>query len=71
MHEVWYWLIKQLQQDTVWSLKRHGHHKQVYIKSYCIVEEMVEEKEVDFVVKAANVAGKITVACHRFEVHDH
>jgi hypothetical protein len=32
---------------------------------------MVEEKEVDFVVKAANVAGKITVACHRFEVHDH
>jgi hypothetical protein len=71
MHGVWYWLIKQPQQETVWSLKRHAYDKEVYIKSYCIVEEMVEEQEVDFVVKAANVAGKITVADHRFEVQDH
>jgi len=32
---------------------------------------MAEEEEVDFMVKAENEAGKITVASHSFEVHDH
>ena len=70
MHEVWCWFIKQPQQDTVWSLRRHAHDKEVNIKSYYTIEEMAEEQEVDFVVKAENEAGRITVASHRFEVHD-
>ncbi len=71
MHEAECWFIAQPQNDTLWYLRRHNHSAVFNINSHYIVEELPDEQQVEFIVRAENAAGDVTTAKHVFEVHDH
>lgn len=70
MHDAEWFLILNPQNDTLWNQRIHSHDTEIIFNTYYVLGTLLDQQNVDFIVKAENAFGKKTTEVHSFIVQN-
>ena len=65
-----WFLILNPQNDTLWTQKKHSHATEIIFNTYYVLGTLLDQQNVEFIVKAENAFGKKTTEEHSFIVQN-